>query len=64
MQESVSSLVSQGTQRDSRTSLILPTIEDPTAFKTIMVDIPCPSSLQPTKTPKSKEIEGLEVSKD
>ena len=34
LQESVSSLVSQGTQLDSRTSLILPTTyEDPTALK-------------------------------
>ena len=59
----MSSLVSQGTQLDSRTSLILPTTEDHTAFKTIMVDIPCPSSLQPTKAPKNKETEDLEVRK-
>ena len=59
----MSSLASQETQHDSRTSLILPTTEDPTAFKTIMVDIPCPSLLQPTKAPKSEETEDLEVSK-
>ena len=50
----MSSLASQETQHDSRTSLILSTTEDPTAFKTLMVDIPCPSLLQSTKAPKSE----------
>ena len=59
----MSSLASQGTLPTSHTSLILPTTEDSTAFKTIMVEIPYPSSLQPTKAPKSQETEDLEVSK-
>ena len=59
----MSYLVSQGILPDSHASLILPTTEDSTAFKTIMVEIPYPSLLQPTKAPKSKEIEDLEVSK-
>ena len=59
----MSPLVSQGAQRDSRTSLILQQQKIPQHSKPLWFDIPCPSLLQPTKAPKSKEIEDLEVSK-